>query len=187
MEPFSSLVGHFLIAMPGMADPTFVRGVALLCQHNEEGAIGLLVNHPAPFTLGDVLRQMQITCERDEVNGMPVLQGGPVQTERGFVLHDGNHPWEASFRIDEHWAVTTSRDILTAIAAGEGPQHAVVALGYAGWSTGQLDDEIKANAWLTVPADHRIVFATPVQARWRAAAQLVGIDVGNLTDYAGHA
>ncbi|HEX7338296.1 MAG TPA: YqgE/AlgH family protein [Rhodanobacteraceae bacterium] len=187
MEQFSNLAGHFLIAMPGMADPTFARGVTLLCQYNEEGAIGLLVNHPAPFTLGDVLRQMQIDCDQDTINNRPVLQGGPVQTERGFVLHDGDHPWEASFRVNERWAVTTSRDILVAIAAGEGPQHAAVALGYAGWSTGQLDDEIRANAWLTTPADGRIVFATPVEDRWRAAAALVGVDVDNLADYAGHA
>ncbi|HET7268717.1 MAG TPA: YqgE/AlgH family protein [Oleiagrimonas sp.] len=187
MDPFDSLAGQFLIAMPGMDDPSFTHGVTLLCQHNEDGAIGLLVNRPAEFHLGDVLEQMQIACELDDINRMPVLQGGPVQTERGFVLHDGARQFDASYRINPHWSVTTSRDILAAIAVGEGPDNIVVTLGYAGWEAGQLDEEIKANAWLTVDADSRIVFDTPVEDRWSAAAGLVGIDVAQLAGYAGHA
>lgn len=187
MDQFSSLTGQFLIAMPGMGDPGFTQSVALVCQHNEDGAMGLLVNRPAEFRLGDVLEQMQLDCELDDIKQLPILQGGPVQTERGFVLHDGERQWESSFRIDEHWAVTTSRDILAATAAGEGPDHIVVALGYAGWSAGQLDEEIKSNAWLTTRADSRIVFETPVEDRWSGAASLVGIDVNKLADYAGHA
>lgn len=187
MDAFDSLAGQFLIAMPGMDDPSFTHGVTLLCQHNEDGAIGLLVNRPAEFCLGDVLEQMQIPCELDDIKHMPVLHGGPVQTERGFVLHDGERHWDASYRIDRHWSVTTSRDILAATAAGEGPDNIVVTLGYAGWEAGQLDDEMKANAWLTTHAESRIVFATPVEDRWSAAANLVGIDVAQLAGYAGHA
>jgi len=187
MDPFDSLAGQFLIAMPGMDDPSFAHGVTLLCQHNEEGAIGLLVNRPADFRLGDVLEQMQIPCDLDDINRMPILHGGPVQTERGFVLHDGERQWDASYRIDPHWSVTTSRDILAATAAGEGPENIVIALGYAGWEAGQLDREMKANAWLTTDADSRIVFDTPVEERWKAAAGLVGFDVGQLAGYAGHA
>ncbi len=187
MDEPNRFTGQFLIAVPGMGDPTFARGVTLVCQHNEDGAIGLLVNRLADFCLGDVLAQMQIECERDELNQLPVLQGGPVQPERGFVLHDGQHAWDASFRIDAQWAVTTSRDILAAAAAGEGPEHIAVALGYAGWGAGQLDEEIKANAWLTTEADSRIIFETPIEQRWRAAVGLVGIDINQLAGYAGHA
>ncbi|HEX7341496.1 MAG TPA: YqgE/AlgH family protein [Rhodanobacteraceae bacterium] len=187
MDPFNSLAGQFLIAMPGMGDPDFSRGVTLVCQHNEEGAIGLLVNRLAAFTMGDVLEQMQLPCERDDIRELPVLHGGPVQTERGFVLHDGARSWDASFRIDAQWAVTTSRDILVATAAGEGPEHFMMALGYAGWGAGQLDEEIKANAWLTAQADSRIVFQTPIEQRWSAAAGLAGVDIARLAGYAGHA
>ncbi|HET6586728.1 MAG TPA: YqgE/AlgH family protein [Oleiagrimonas sp.] len=187
MDTFDSLAGQFLIAMPGMGDPNFVQGVTLVCQHNEEGAIGLLVNRPAQVTLGQVLEQMNLDCDDDDINNQSVLQGGPVQPERGFVLHSGDPSWEASYRIDARWSVTTSRDILVAVAAGEGPQHAVVALGYAGWEAGQLDQEIRDNAWLTVRADNRIVFDTALEQRWSAAASLVGIDVSQLAGYAGHA
>lgn len=187
MDHFSSLAGQFLIAMPGMGDPHFAHGVTLICQHNEEGAVGLLVNRPAPVTLGDVLKQMDLDCDQPDINAQMVLQGGPVQPERGFVLHDGEHVWEASFRIDAQWSVTTSRDILAAVAVGEGPQHAVVALGYAGWENGQLDQEILDNAWLTVRADNRIVFDTAPEQRWNAAANLAGVDLSKLAGYVGHA
>lgn len=187
MEPFNSLAGQFLIAMPGMGDPHFAHGVTLVCQHNEEGAIGLMVNRPSPVTLGEVLEQMELACDQPDVNAGMVLQGGPVQPERGFVLHSGGQSWEASYQIDARWSVTTSRDILMAVAAGEGPRHAVVALGYAGWGAGQLDQEIMDNAWLTVRADDRIVFDTALEQRWRAAAGLAGIDVTRLAGYAGHA
>lgn len=187
MDSSSNLAGHFLIAMPGMGDPNFARGVTLVCQHNEEGAMGLVVNRLSDFMLGDVLQQMQLECTLEEVNQLPVLHGGPVQPERGFVLHDGERAWEASYRINAEWAVTTSRDILVATAAGEGPERMTVALGYAGWGADQLDREIRDNAWLTAPADSRIVFDTPLGQRWSEAARLVGIDVSQLAGYAGHA
>lgn len=182
-----SLAGQFLIAMPSLADPQFARGVAMVCQHGEDGAIGLLVNRLSEYSLGDVLAQMRLECMHAEVAEMPVLVGGPVQQERGFVLHDGHDHWESSYRINEQWAVTTSRDILVAMASGEGPERAMVALGYAGWGAGQLEQELMENAWLTVEAEPHVVFDTPLEQRWGAAAGLVGIDPAQLTGYAGHA
>lgn len=187
MDSATSLAGHFLIAMPAMADPHFVRGVTLVCQHNDEGAIGLVVNRLSEYRLGDVLSQMKLECEDEDLSDSPVLLGGPVQPERGFVLHPGSRQYESSYRISEQWSVTTSRDILAAMAVGEGPDRAVVALGYAGWGAGQLENELKDNAWLTAHADQHIVFDTPLEERWSAAARLVGIDPSHLAGYAGHA
>jgi putative transcriptional regulator len=182
-----TLTGHFLIAMPGLAEPPFSRGVALLCQHNEDGAVGLLVNQLSQYRFGDVLAQMKLECSDPELADAPVLIGGPVQQERGFVLHREPGHWESSYRINTAWSVTTSRDILVAMAAGEGPRQAIMALGYAGWDAGQLEQELKANAWLTAEACERVVFDTPLEERWSAAAGLVGVDPLQLPGYAGHA
>jgi putative transcriptional regulator len=171
------LTGHFLIAMPGLVDPPFSRGVALLCQHDEGGAVGLLVNQLSEYRFGDVLAQMKLDCP----------DGGPVQQERGFVLHREHGAWESSYRINAAWSVTTSRDILVAMAAGDGPSQAVMALGYAGWDAGQLEQELMANTWLTAEASDSIVFDTPLEDRWSAAAGLVGVDPRQLSSYAGHA
>ena len=187
MDSPNTLAGQFLIAMPALTDPNFSRGVAMVCQHGEDGAIGLLVNRMSEFSLGDVLEQMDLACEDPELSSTPVLLGGPVQPERGFVLHTGEGHWESSYRINAAWSVTTSRDILVAMASGEGPSRAVVALGYAGWDAGQLENELMDNSWLTVEADARIVFEAPVEERWIAAAGLVGVDPTQLTGYAGHA
>ncbi len=181
------LTGHFLIAMPSLADPPFSRGVALLCQHDEDGAVGLLVNQLSEYRFGDVLAQMKLECLDSELADAPVLIGGPVQQERGFVLHREHGYWESSYRINNEWSVTTSRDILVAMAAGEGPSQAVMALGYAGWEAGQLEQELMDNAWLTAEASGSIVFDTPLGDRWSAAASLVGIDPRQLSSYAGHA
>ena len=182
-----TLTGHFLIAMPGLAEPPFSRGVALLCQHNEEGAVGLLVNQLSQYRFGDVLAQMKLECNDLDLADAPVLIGGPVQQERGFVLHREPGHWESSYRINAAWSVTTSRDILVAMAAGDGPRQAIMALGYAGWDAGQLEQELMANAWLTAEACERVVFDTPLEDRWSAAAGLVGVDPLQLTGYAGHA
>jgi putative transcriptional regulator len=183
-----SLAGHFLIAMPGMGDPNFARGITFICQHDEDGAMGLVVNRLSDYKLGDVLQQMHMPCERVEVAATPVLTGGPVQPERGFVLHaSGEREWESSYRVNDMLAVTTSRDILAAMADGDGPQRALVTLGYAGWGAGQLEQELRENAWLTVRADHRILFDTPLDDRWNAAIALVGINPANLTSYSGRA
>lgn len=173
--------------MPQQAEPPFSRGVALLCQHDAEGAIGLLVNQLSTYRFGDVLAQMDLSCADEKLAGAPVLIGGPVQQQRGFVLHREPGAWEATYRVNDMWSVTTSRDILVAMAAGEGPREAVMVLGYAGWDAGQLEQEIMANAWLTAEASDRIVFDTPLEDRWSAAAGLVGVDPSRLSGYAGHA
>ncbi|HEX6833764.1 MAG TPA: YqgE/AlgH family protein [Rudaea sp.] len=183
----SSLTDHFLIAMPNMRDPSFKRSVAFLCQHNDEGAMGLLVNRLSEYRLGDVLAQMRIKCESAEVGDAPVLIGGPVQPERGFVLHTPHGEWESSFKISDRICVTTSRDVLAAIAEGRGPERALITLGYAGWSAGQIETELKENSWLTVPASEAILFETPLEERWEAAAGLVGVNIANIAGYAGHA
>ncbi|AIF47197.1 YqgE/AlgH family protein [Dyella japonica] len=182
-----SLAGQFLIAMPSLAEPPFSRGVAFICQHDEDGAVGLLVNQLSEYRLGDVLAQMKLECSDLELADAPVLIGGPVQQERGFVLHREPGHWESSYRINDEWSVTTSRDILIAMAHGEGPRLAVMALGYAGWSAGQLEQELKDNTWLTAEANERVVFHTPLEERWSAAAGLVGVDPLQLPGYAGHA
>jgi len=183
----TTLAGHFLIAMPHQAEPPFSRGVALLCQHDEDGAVGLLVNQMSHYRLGDVLAQMKLRCADEDLADAPVLIGGPVQQERGFVLHRERGDWESSYRVGDAWSVTTSRDILVAMAAGDGPREAVMVLGYAGWDAGQLEQELLANAWLTTEGCSRIVFETPLEERWSAAAGLVGVDPRQLSGYAGHA
>ena len=182
-----SLAGQFLIAMPSLAEPPFSRGVAFVCQHDEDGAVGLLVNQLSEYRFGDVLAQMKLGCADPELADAPVLIGGPVQQERGFVLHREHGHWESSYRINTDWSVTTSRDILVAMAAGEGPRLALMALGYAGWSAGQLEQELIDNTWLTVEANERVMFHTPLEERWSAAAGLVGVDPLQLPGYAGHA
>ena len=183
----ASLTGHFLVAMPTLADAPFSRGVVLLCQHDDDGAVGLLVNQLSEFRLGDILDQMKLDCADADLLDAPVLISGPVQQERGFVLHREHGHWESSYRVNEQWSITTSRDILVAMAAGEGPRHALLALGYSGWTDGQLEQELKDNSWLAVEANDRVIFDTPLEERWSAAAGLVGVDPRQLSGYAGHA
>lgn len=188
MDATRFLGNHFLIAVPGMNDPNFSRSVTLVCQHNEEGAMGLMLNRTSEYTLGDVLEQMQIQTEDEALAASPVLVGGPVQPERGFVLHDAGGPdWDSTFLVSPTLCLTTSRDILAAMARGEGPRQALIALGYAGWGEGQLETELQDNAWLTVEADRAILFETPLEQRWNASARLMGVDLSLLTAYAGHA
>lgn len=173
--------------MPGMVDPNFDRGVTLMCQHNEDGALGITINRHSDLTLMDVLAQLEISCSDESIANQPVLQGGPVQQERGFVLHSGDEQWEATTEVAPGIMVTTSRDILEAIAAHRGPEKYVVALGYAGWSAGQLEDELKNNAWLNADADSEIVFDSPIDDRWSRAVASLGIDVSTLQPVGGHA
>jgi putative transcriptional regulator len=183
----ASLANHFLIAVPMMDDPHFARGVTLLCEHNEHGAMGLLVNRPSDYSLGEVLEQMQIDTKLPAIVESLVLTGGPVLPDRGFVLHDDAHEWPSTLRFGEGMGVTTSREILEAMARGEGPRRFLVMLGYASWDAGQLEQEIADNAWLTVAADASVVFETPLEERWQAAASKLGVDLGRLAGYSGRA
>lgn len=183
-----SLTNQFLIAMPALADPNFSRTVTLVCAHSEEGAMGIVVNRPLNLTLAEVFSQMEIAPADETAGLLPVYVGGPVQTERGFVLHrSSSREWDNMLEISAEVSVTTSKDILEAMARGEGPREALVALGYAGWGPNQLEEEMAANAWLSCPADARILFETPSEYRWSTAASLLGVDMRRLSDDVGHA
>lgn len=187
MGASSNLTNHFLIAMPQLADPNFFHTVTYICEHNEDGALGIVINRPLELTLGEVLEHMDLAADDNDATAQVVYQGGPVQQERGFVLHEPVTQWDATLPITEHIGVTTSRDILEAIAKGDGPQHSLIALGYAGWGAGQLEQELAQNAWLSGPADKGILFETPHEKRWEAAAALLGVDLNLLSGDAGHA
>jgi putative transcriptional regulator len=178
---------QLLIAMPAMADPNFSKSVTLLCQHNEEGAIGITINRQSGFTLGELLVQMKIPCTDEEIISMAVLEGGPVSPDHGFVLHTPVDGFESSVKINKDIMVTTSRDVLSAIAAGDGPEKFLVALGYAGWGDGQLESEMRQNAWLSVPADKGILFDSALSNRWENAIGKLGIKSDDLHGAGGYA
>ena len=182
-----SLANQLLIALPTLADPNFSRSVTLICQHDADGAMGVTINRPSEYTLGEVFRQMGIESDDDALCARPVLAGGPVHPERGFVLHDGQREWDSTLAITDGLFVTTSRDVLEAIANGDGPALATVALGCAGWGAGQLEQELVENSWLTVPADPEVLFALPLTERWQAAADRIGVDLSRVSGYSGHA
>ncbi len=187
VEFTSSLTNHFLIAMPMLADPNFFHTVTYVCEHSREGAMGIVINRPLSVTVSEILEQMSITMEDGEtLRNQPVFLGGPVQRERGFVIHQPIGNWEASLAVTDTIGVTTSRDILMAMAGGTGPRRSLVALGYAGWGAGQLEREIAANAWLSGPADLRVLFETPIDRRWHAAAMILGVDLNLLSGEVGH-
>jgi putative transcriptional regulator len=185
---FQSLKNHFLIAMPHMADPSFAGALTLICEHSDGGALGIVINRPTDLTLGEIFGQVGIS-DADHCIQSPnaVYAGGPVAVERGFVLHSGNCHWESSLDIDNRLQLTTSRDILLAMANDKGPDKSLVALGYAGWGSGQLEKEISENAWLTCKADNDIIFQTPYHSRLDAAAKSLGVDLHMLSDQVGHA
>lgn len=187
MSSFTSLNNHFLIAMPSLADPNFSRTVTLICEHSPEGAMGLTINREMDLTLEEVLDQLDLLNGRTPLTERPVFVGGPVQSNRGFVLHQPLGDWESTLAITDELGVSTSRDILDAIARGEGPGTFMLVLGYAGWGPGQLEQEMADNAWLNGPADHRIIFDMPTEQRWQAAAGLLGVDLATLSDQTGHA
>jgi len=181
------LTNQFLIAMPTMGDPNFDHTVTFICEHNDDGALGLVINRPSGMRLGDIFEQMSLDPWEPRLGESPVLHGGPVQPERGFVIHDREGEWGSTLPVSDTIQVTTSRDVLESMAAGKGPDNALVALGYAGWGSGQLEGEMSANAWLTVPADRDIIFTIPFEERWRAAAALIGIDIDQISSDVGHA
>lgn len=181
------LVGQLLVAMPAMKDPRFAQTVIYLCAHSADGAMGLVVNRPIEsLSFPDLLQQLEIDTDKvsDRIN---VHFGGPVESERGFVLHSPDYVREATLVVNKSVALTATIDILKAIAAGDGPRRSLLALGYAGWGAGQLDSEIKANGWLTVPADEELVFGTDLDDKWTQALGKLGIDPLLLSVTAGHA
>lgn len=182
-----NLTNHFLIAMPGMADPYFSKTLTLICEHSEKGAIGLVVNKPIDVSLGNLFEQVDIELQDEAMRLESVYFGGPVLVDRGFVLHQPLADWSSTLRIDDDTGLTTSKDILEALAKGEGPSRVLVTLGYAGWAPGQLEDEIKRNGWLTVKADAHLIFDIPAEERLTAAMALLGLNFGNLSEVAGHA
>ena len=187
MEKTNYLTDQFLIAMPAMKDPNFEQTVTYICQHNHEGALGIVINRTIDLTVGEVLDQMNISRETSTRSDAPVHYGGPVQIERGFILHEDIGDWDSTLKISKLTGLTTSRDILEAMATNSGPSRALLALGYAGWGAGQLEREISENAWLNWPADNELIFSTPVKERWSKAAGLLGVDLSLLSTDAGHA
>ena len=191
-----NLVHHFLIAMPGMRDEMFSGTVIYLCEHNERGALGLIINKPGEIGLRDLFEKVDLPFTRDDLAGQPVYQGGPVQTDRGFVLHEaqqvaGLEPGQALYAstlsVPGGLEMTTSRDVLDDMSAGGGPRRVLVTLGYSAWGEGQLESEIGENAWLTVPADQRVIFELPAAERYNGALALLGLQPWKLSPHAGHA
>ena len=181
------LTNQLLIAMPTLADGNFAQTVTLVCEHNAKGALGIIVNRPMRMKMADVFEQLELKSNDAELCDQSILQGGPVQPDRGFVIHRAGQVWDSTLVVSKDIHVTTSRDILNAIADGRGPTPLTMALGYAGWEAGQLESEMTQNSWLTVPFDERILFDTPYEQRWQAAAQLLGVNMHTLSTQAGHA
>lgn len=181
-----SLRDHFLIAMPGLNDSSFAHTVTYICEHSDKGAMGVVINTATPMLLKEIFSQMDLDDLSDQGDQI-VMSGGPVQPERGFVLHSTEAKWQSTMEISADISLTASRDIISALAEGRGPKQCLIALGYAGWGEGQLEAEIAANSWLTVPANKDIIFNTPLEERWTSAAQALGIDVNLISSTAGHA
>ncbi|MGH1538314.1 MAG: YqgE/AlgH family protein [Gammaproteobacteria bacterium] len=189
-----NLTKQLLIAMPSMEDPNFSRTVTLICEHNQDGAMGIIINQPTTLFVDELLSNLEKddaidskTTKNSLSNNDPVYAGGPVQVDRGFILHDSDKQWDSTHIIDNDLSLTTSEDILLAMAEGKGPENALIALGYAGWGAGQLEEELSANAWLTVPYEANIIFDTPIEKRWQSAATKIGIDLHLISNQAGHA
>ncbi|MDR1969612.1 MAG: YqgE/AlgH family protein [Burkholderiaceae bacterium] len=191
-----NLTNHFLIAMPGMQDATFARSVVYVCEHTERGALGLIINKPGEINLADLFERVDLPLQRRELCVQPVFHGGPVQTERGFVLHEpvkvaGLEPnqsiYAATLTVPGGLEMTTSKDVLEALSSGGGPRRVLVMLGYSSWGEGQLESEIARNSWLTVDANADLVFDAPVAARYDLALRLLGLEAWTLSPDAGHA
>ena len=191
-----NLTHHFLIAMPGVEDASFSRSVVYLCEHSERGALGLIINKPTPISLEGLFEKVDLSLGREDLTLQPVFQGGPVQTERGFVLHEAmrgpqesedESPYAPTMTIPGGLEMTTSKDVLEALAHGAGPRRVLVTLGYSAWGEGQLESELAENSWLTVGADVSVIFETPVQERYDRALGLLGLQSWMLSPEAGHA
>lgn len=182
-----SLINQFLIAMPTLDDPNFFQGVTYIFDHNDQGAMGIMINRPMDLTFAEIFSQFDIECTDPSIKTSTFYYGGPVQNERGFIIHSPQGNWETTLSVTEDIAVSSSLDILTAIASGQGPAQYLIALGYAGWGAGQLEEELANNAWLSVPANEHILFHTPNEQRWEAAAASGGIDLSRMSGDIGHA
>ena len=201
----NSLENQLLIAMPSLGDPYFNKTVTYICEHNEEGAMGLIINLPVNITLSDLLKQIEpddeaeaqvlessqedVANATDATNSLEqlVLSGGPISRQRGFVLHSAQHGWTSSLSLNKEFMITTSKDILLALGTEKAPEQFIVTLGYAGWGPGQLEEEMQANSWLTTPVDADILFKTPIEQRWKKATEKLGIDLAHLSSDIGHA
>ena len=183
---------HFLIAMPGLEDDMFSKSVVYLCEHSERGALGLVINKPSDINLKKLFDKVELPLQREDLTHAPVFQGGPVQTERGFVLHESMMPgneavYASTMTIPGGLEMTTSKDVLEALSTGYGPRKIFVSLGYSSWGEGQLESEISDNSWLTVAADPAVIFDTPVEQRYAKALMLLGLEAWMLSPDAGHA
>ncbi|MCA0403314.1 MAG: YqgE/AlgH family protein [Proteobacteria bacterium] len=183
----TSLANHFLIAMPSLTDPSFSRTVIYLCEHHVQGSVGLIINRPMQYPLGMVFEQMKIEPIHVELKELPLLYGGPVQPERGFVIHRPEGGWKSSLALRDGVTVTTSNDILRAIAEDKGPKDVLVTLGYASWAEGQLEKEVVSNSWLICPYDERLIYEVPFSERWEFAGSLIGVKMTEITGNIGHA
>ncbi len=187
----TDLTGHFIIAMPGLLDENFDHTVTYICEHDENGTFGITINRETDITVDEIISQMETdkkeALEQNTAKSQSVYLGGPVQQGRGFILHKPLGNWSSTLKINDRMALTTSRDILEAIARNEGPKQAMIALGYAGWGAGQLEQELASNTWLNCPAEEQIIFNTPASKRWQAAADLLGINLQLLSNESGHA
>lgn len=187
MSEASSLTNHFLIALPRLQDPSFSRTVTYICEHTNDGTMGIIINRPSTLQLTDILNHMDIEETTDTPADMRVFIGGPVQEDRGFLLHSPAKRWDSTLTITEDLAVTTSSDLVKALAINAGPEQLLFALGYAGWGPGQLEQELQHDAWIFGPASDEILFHTPVEQRWEAAARFAGVDVNLISNIGGHA
>lgn len=187
MQENSSLTNQLLIAMPNLEDPNFSHSVTYICEDNDEGVMGITINRPLELDLGEILDHMSITCTDPDVRGQQVFMGGPIGLERGFVLHAPHGGWESTLEVTDRIGLTTSKDILQALADGAGPKQVIVALGYSGWSREQIDQEVAENSWLNVEATEEILFDQPIEERWTTAASQLGIDINLLSGESGHA
>jgi putative transcriptional regulator len=192
-----NLTHHFLIAMPGLMDESFSRSVVYMCEHSERGALGLIINKPSPMSMQDLFDKVELQLGRADLIEIPVLQGGPVHTERGFVLHDpmtsssgesdAEHAYASTLAVPGGLEMTTSKDVLEALSTGAGPKRVLITLGYAAWAQGQLESELAENSWLTVQADAQVIFDTPIELRYDSALALLGLQAWMLSPQAGHA
>ena len=191
-----NLTHHFLIAMPGLEDESFARSVVYLCEHSERGALGLIINKPTDITLKGLFDKVDLSLRCEDLTKEPVFQGGPVQTERGFVLHEpmlmdkgetDESAYASTMTIPGGLEMTTSKDVLEALSTGAGPRRVLITLGYSSWGEGQLESELAENAWLTVAADLSVIFDTPVPERYDRALSLLGLQAWMLSPEAGHA